>query len=112
MTKEEHGRRVERVKNLVSIILTVGWGSAILIFFLAQPPAANPLGYDPNDSKRYLRDMEMFGGKANVLTSQFRESLAGLFHGRALAGTVAVLALLLALAVWFFATPLPPGEPE
>ena len=111
MTEHTHKKRLERVKNLIALILTVGLGSAVLLFMAAQPPAASPLGYDPNDSKRYLRDMEMFGGKANIITSQFREWVGSLFQGRSLAYTVAVLTLLLALAVWFFGTPLPPEAP-
>ena len=111
MTDSTTRQRLERVKNLIALILTVGLGSAAVIFFSVQPPAASPLGYDPNDSKRYLRDMEMYGGKANVITSQFREWVASLFQGRSLAFTVAALTLLLALAVWFFGTPLPPEEP-
>jgi hypothetical protein len=104
-------RRMERVKNLVAAILTVGLGGAMVIYFVAQPPAANPLGYEFTDSKRYLRDMEMFGGKANILTSQFREWVGSLFQGRRLAFTVAFLTLALAFAVWLFASPLPPEPP-
>lgn len=104
-------KRMERVKNLVAAILTVGLGGAMVIYFVAQPPAANPLGYEFTDSKRYLRDMEMFGGKANILTSQFREWVGSLFQGRRLAFTVAFLTLALAFAVWLFASPLPPEPP-
>ena len=102
---------VERVYNAVAAILTVGLGSAILIFFTATPPGANPLGFEFNDSKRYLRDMERMGGKANLVASQFRLWLTSLFQGRSLAYTVAVLSLLLAFAVWLFAMPLPPDPP-
>jgi len=110
MTDSDSTGRAERVKNLAAIILTVGLGGAVLIFFTAQAPGAGPLG-DPNDSKRYLREMEMVGGKANILTAQFREWVGGLFQGRSLALTVAILALLLAWAVWFFGMPLPPEPP-
>ena len=101
----------ERVKNLVAAILTVGLGSAVAIYLSAPSSPAGPLGPDPNDSKRYLRDMEVYGGKANLLASQFREWLGSLFQGRSLAFTVAVLTVLLALAVWWLATPLPPEPP-
>ena len=101
----------ERVKNLVAAILTVGIGSALAILLTAAPPVANALVNDPNDSKRYLRDMEAYGGKANLIATQFREGLGSLFQGRTLAFTVAFLSLLLAFAVWLFATPLPPEPP-
>ena len=111
MEKGSMEQRVERVKNLVAIIVTLGLGSALAIFFLAQGPGANPLGAEPGDSKRYLRDMEMYGGKANLIASQFREWVTGMLHGQSLAYTVTALTLLLALAVWFFGMPLPPDEP-
>jgi hypothetical protein len=53
----------------------------------------------------------MYGGKANLIASQFREWVTGMFQGRSLAYTVAFLAILLALAVWFFGMPLPPDPP-
>ena len=101
----------ERIKNLMAAILMVGFGCALAIYLTASATPDGPLGSDPNDSKRYLRDMEMYGGKANLIASQFREGLAGLFQGRPLAFTVAFLAVLLAFAVWFFGTPLPPDPP-
>lgn len=110
----KHGNkdpRVERVKNGVAAILTVGLGSAFVLFCIAKPPPPNPLGYELTDSKRYLRDLEMYGGKANILTTEFRTCVTSLSQGRNLAYTVAVLTLVLAFAVWFFASPLPP-EPD
>ncbi len=101
---------VARVHAVIKAILTAGYGAALVIFCLARPPQANPLGYEFTDSKRYLRDMEMFGGKANILTAQFRDWLAGMFQGRSLALTVAILTSLLALGVWIFAMPLPPDD--
>jgi len=79
-----------------------------VIYLTAQPPPANPLGYDPLDTKRYLHDLEVYGGKANVLAAEFRDWFDNLWHGKRLAFTVAVLAMIAAFAFRFFATPLPP----
>jgi hypothetical protein len=86
----------------VFLILFIGLGSAIAIYLAAAPDAPNPLGYDPMETKTYLRDMEMYGGKANVLAAQIEQWFAGLWHGRALAFTLAVLSLILAFFFWFF----------
>jgi len=52
--------------------------------------------------------VEVYGGRANVLASDVREWLEGLWQGRALAFTVASLSALLAAVVFIALTPLPP----
>jgi hypothetical protein len=89
-------------------ILVAGFGSALVIYVTATPVPANPLGYDPEDSKQYLREMEVYGGKANLLASAFRQWFDSLWHGRRLAVTVVCLTLLLLLFFWVASTPLPP----
>jgi hypothetical protein len=100
------GRR--RLKAIA--ILVAGLGSALVIFLTATAAPANPLGYEPEDTKRYIREMEVYGGKANVLASEFRKWFEGLWHGRSLAGTVVFLTLLCLLFYLFVSTPLPPEE--
>ena len=97
-----------RVRAGTRAILVLGFAAAVVIYLTAQPPPANPLGYDPLDTKRYLHDLEVYGGKANVLAAEFRDWFDSLWHGRRLAFTVAALALIAAFAFKFFATPLPP----
>lgn len=96
------------LRRVTRALLAVGFGSAIVIYLVAGDPSANPLGYDPLDTKKYLHDLEVYGGKANVLAAQFREWFVELWQGKNLAFTVAVLTVLLVLAVRFFAT-LPPS---
>ena len=60
-----------------------------------------------DDSKQYLRQMEVFGGTANVLASEFREWFGGLWTGRRLAFTVAFLSIVLAAGVRLVLTPVP-----
>jgi ABC-type Fe3+ transport system permease subunit len=93
-----------RIRHITTGILAAGLGSAALIFLFARSQTDNALGYDPMDTKRYLRDLELFGGKGNVLATEFSLWWQGLWHGRNLAFTVAFLTVLLALAFWFIAT--------
>ena len=79
-----------------------------MIYATATPVPANPLGYDPEDSKQYLREMEVYGGKANVLVSEFSQWFESLWHGRQLAFTVAGLTVVLLLCFWIASIPLPP----
>lgn len=89
-------------------ILIIGFATAIVIFLTAQPPSENPLGYDPLDTKKYLHDLEVYGGKANLLAVEFREWFDSLWHGKQLAFTVAVITVITVLVFRFLARPLPP----
>ncbi len=100
-----------RIRAGTRAILVLGFVAAVVIYLTALPPPANPLGYDPLDTKKYLHDLEVYGGTANVLAAEFTEWFASLWHGKRLAFTVAVLTVIAAFAFKFFATPLPP-HPE
>ncbi len=101
----------ERVGRISRAILALGFAAAVVIYLTAQPPSENPLGYDPLNTKKYLHDLELYGGKANIIAAQFRDWFDSLWHGKPLAFTIVVLAAIAAGAFKFFATPLPP-DPE
>jgi hypothetical protein len=92
-------------------ILLVGFASAIAIYLAALPPPGNPLGYEPGDTKTFVRDMEVYGGKGNLLAYEFRQWFASLWHGKPLAFTTAAITVIVAGVFAFFAAPLPP-DPE
>jgi hypothetical protein len=94
------GRR--QIRNVAAMLLALGLGSALVVYLTAGPTPADPLG-DPLDSKKYLRELELYGGKANVLSVELRQWFSGLWHGRSLAATVAVLTMFLTFAFWFVA---------
>jgi hypothetical protein len=101
-----------RVRAGTRAILVLGFAAAVVIYLTAQPPPENPLGYDPLTTKAYLHDLEVYGGKAGVLSAQFREWFDSLWHGKQLAFTVAVITVISAGVFKFFAAPLPPDPEE
>ncbi len=99
-----------RRKFIALAILTVGFVSALLIYVAAAPAPPSPTGYELEDSKQYLRDMELYGGKANLIASELRQWFDGLWRGRRLAVTVAFLTLVTLLLYLVISTPLPPTD--
>jgi hypothetical protein len=97
-----------RLRLLAGAVVLVGFAIATWIYLTAAGTPENPLGYEPEDSKRYLRDMQRYGGKANLIGSELAEWFSGLWHGRRLAFTVACLTLLVAGVLVLAALPLPP----
>src|SRR5260370_42293088 len=96
-----------RIRLGTRAILVIGFAAAVVIYLTAQPPPENPLGYDPLDTKKYLHDLEVYGGKANVFAAELREWFDSLWHGKRLAFTVAVISVITAWAFKFFAPPMP-----
>jgi hypothetical protein len=94
-----------RVRRVTRGILAAGFAAAAAAYAFAVARPANPLA-DQLESKKYLHDLEMYGGKANVLAAQFRDWFAGLWSGTNLAWTIAALTILTALVYRFFAAPL------
>ena len=97
--------------NLISAaILLVGLISAILIYRKAENNSYGVLGYEegngsvypimPEDSRKYLRGLELYGGKANVLTDELRRGFVGLWHGKSLAYTVACIAIFISFGFY------------
>ncbi|MGA2332062.1 MAG: hypothetical protein ABSG75_09900 [Syntrophales bacterium] len=104
--------------NLISaIILLVGLGTAIFIYQTADMDASGALGYQiiggaiypimPENTKIYKHDLEVYGGKAAVLADDFRRWFNGLWHGKSLAFTVAVITILVSFTGFFAARHLP-----
>src|SRR5271157_2902962 len=54
----------------------------------------------PRDSKSYQRDMELYGGTANLLADELRRWFDGLWQGKTLAYTVACLTLFTTLILF------------
>jgi hypothetical protein len=83
--------------------LAIGLAGAIWIYLNAVSSADDALGFNPAESKQYLRALELYGGKANVLATELRQWFESLWHGTRLAYTVACASVLLAAVFWFAA---------
>jgi hypothetical protein len=103
--------------RISAIILLVGLGSAIAIYLTAENESNSVLGYEaadgdvyqlaPENSRMYARNLELFGGKAALLTNEFRLWFVGLWHGKSLAVTLACITIVVSLGVFFVANHLP-----
>jgi hypothetical protein len=60
------------------------------------------------DNQAYNYQLERFGGKGLVLLDDFDNWFSGLWHGRALARTLAALSVLLSLVLYLIAARLSP----
>ncbi len=89
-------REARRIRRVTRTILAVGFSAALCVYVADRVRPANPLGYEPLETKKYLHDLEAYGGKANVIAAEFREWFADLWYGERLAYTLVVLTLLAA----------------
>lgn len=94
------------------VILLVGLGSGVLIWRAQDrvdreneaAQAANPSApLPPLDSRKHVRDVEIYYGKLGLLIEEADE----LFHGKALANTIAVTSVIIAAGLFFFASRFP-----
>ncbi|MDQ5986209.1 MAG: hypothetical protein CSYNP_01928 [Syntrophus sp. SKADARSKE-3] len=99
------------------LILLAGLGTSIIIYRSADDDAYGVLGYEdengslypvmPEDSKVYLRNLELYGGKMGVLTDTLRRWFVRRWHGRNLAFTVAFITLFVSFGFIYAAFQLP-----
>jgi hypothetical protein len=97
----------ELLQRLTILLLVLGLGSSLIIYVTAKPVIDDPLVGNLHHSKKYVHELGVIGGKANVAVVDLIADLDELWHGRALAGTIAVLTIAVTLAVRFVA--LRPG---
>ncbi len=111
--KQEITKAQARLYAIAAVILLAGLCSAVVIYLRAGDESQGALSYEsagghvypvyPEDSKMYKHDLELYGGKLNVITDDFMRWVAGLWHGRSLAFTVACITTLISVVVFFFA---------
>jgi hypothetical protein len=92
-----------------AVILLVGLISSILIYRAAMNDSTSDLSYEivggfvyPGGggyTKKYVHDLQLYGGNAAVLADEFMRWFAGLWHGKSLSFTVAGIAFLLSFGV-------------
>jgi hypothetical protein len=101
--------RSTRLRWISLAVLIAGLVVSAVIYWNAGTDAAE---YQLDVTKQYLRQLEVYGGKANVIATDFREWISGLWHGKSLALTVAVLSALVAAGFRLAAIPVPPAGPR
>jgi hypothetical protein len=92
-----------RLRLAGAAILLAGLLAAVLVNRTAAPDDEQALEARLNYTKRYEYQMELMGGKANILATEFREWFLGLWHGKRLARTLAVLSVGGGLACFYVA---------
>ncbi len=93
-----------------AVILLVGLVSAVLIYRAAMNDSSGDASYDAvgefvyptggGYTKKYVHDMQLYGGNAAMLADEFMRWAAGLWHGKSLSFTVAVIAFVLSFGVF------------
>jgi hypothetical protein len=96
--RDAQGPRLPRIRLVSGLILATGLGSALVIYFHAIATASPE--YELEESKAYLRGMEVIGGKANLLGAEFMHWFTHLWQGVNLAYSIAVITILLAVGFW------------
>lgn len=100
----------KRLHLVAALILLLGLGSSVAIWFTAGDLADTALVDEFRQSKVYRHELEAYGGKLSVVSSELMQWFNGLWHGRALARTVACIALVVSGGLLFVARYLPPDE--
>jgi hypothetical protein len=105
------------LKNILCVfgivILALGLTAAAVVYATAGNESGNATGYEivngvvypiaSEDTKLYRHDLERYGGKMAVITDEFGNWFARLWHGKSLAYTIAVVSVVLAAAVFLVA---------
>jgi hypothetical protein len=99
-----------------AFILVLGLLGGAAIYETAQDDPGNVIGYqlingvaypiDSRDSKLYRHDLERYGGKMAIVADEFANWFAGLWHGKSLGYTIAVLSIALSSAAFIAANHL------
>jgi len=98
-------------------VLLIGAGSAALIYRAAMNDPTGDAGYEivggfvyPGGggyTKKYIHDLQLFGGNAAVLADEFMRWFTGLWQGESLAYTVGFITAALSLVLFLIARNTP-----
>jgi len=100
-----------RVNRISAVLLAVGLGVAAAAFLLAAPEPEDDGLDDPLHNKKYVHELKVLGGQANVLAAEFQDWFAAQWQGRTLARTIAVLTLI-SVGAYRFVALHPDSAPE
>ncbi len=108
-----NARLKARLTRAAIAVFVFGMASAALIYAFVEEAQPEAIGYivvdglkypiEPGQSKRYVRELERFGGKASVVFDEFGRWFAALWEGRNLALTIGLLSIVTAAGLLLFA---------
>jgi hypothetical protein len=96
-----------------AVTLLVGLVTAVLIYWLAMNDSTSDSGYETiggfvyptggGYTKKYIHDLQVYGGNAAMLSDMFMRWVSGLWHGKSLSFTVAGIAFVVSFGVFVVA---------
>ncbi len=105
-----------------TIILLAGLTGAGFVYHSSTNDNSEAVGYviasghvyalSPDDSKNYLRTVELYGGRTAVILDRFNRWLIGVGQGKWDAYLLAMLTIAVAFGFYFAANHLPNGVNE
>ena len=96
-----------RWRIVAAAILAIGLSSSAIIYATAGSPPGDPLDYGLDTSKQYVREIDVYGGTANLLATELREWFDSLWQGRRLAFTIVTLSVFAFLFLFFVSSRMP-----
>jgi hypothetical protein len=113
-TQKIKNMRLRKYLYLSSVvILLVGLSSSIWIYWAAMNDATGDPNYEfiggfvyPGEggyTKKYVHDLQLYGGNAAVLSDQFIRWFTGLWQGESLAYTVGFITAAISLVLFLIA---------
>jgi hypothetical protein len=98
-----HNKLQTRLYLGSAVIMLVGLGAAAVVYLAAGDVPVGVPDFDPEGSKKSLRNLEMYGGTANVLVAEFMTWFGGLWHGQSLAYTIATITVVISCVLFYVA---------
>jgi hypothetical protein len=109
---------LQKILYLSSIvILLIGLSSSIVIYRAAMNDSSSDSSYEfiggfmyPGEggyTKKYVHDLQLYGGNAAVLADEFMRWFNGLWRGESLAYTVGFITVALSIALFLIARSTP-----
>lgn len=93
----------QKLLYIASAIVAVAGIAAAVVIYLTAPDAPEDALADFEGSKAYIHQLEIYGGKTNVMMSQFMQWFGGLWHGKTLAFPVAFTAIFISACLFLIA---------
>ena len=94
-------KRQKHLYLIATLILLIGLGSAIAVYVTADSTSENASVQEFELSKKYHRDVEVYGGQAGVFADQFNRWFDSIWHGESLAYTIACITIVVSGGIFF-----------